>query len=219
MIILGLTGSIGMGKSTAAAMLRRLGYPVHDADAAVHRLYARGGAAVPRIAALFPQAIRDGAVDRAALSAAVLGKPAALRRLEAAVHPLTRADADAFLKRCARRRLPLVVMDIPLLYETGGERRVDAVAVVSAPGFVQRTRVLARPGMVPAKLASILSRQVPDRVKRRRADFVVPTGLGRRLTLLRLAGIVATLKRRQGRVWSPRRPWPGSGARAPQRKA
>lgn len=213
MIILGLTGSIGMGKSTAAAMLRRLGCPVHDADAAVHRLYAKGGAAVPHIAALFPQAVKNGAVDRVALSAAVLGKPAALKQLEAAVHPLTRADSQAFLKRCARRRLPLVVMDIPLLYETGGERRVDAVVVVTAPSFVQCTRVLARPGMSPAKLANILSRQTPDRIKRRRADFVVPTGLGRRLTLTRLARIVALLKPRDSRVWPPRK-----GPRFAQRK-
>lgn len=213
MIILGLTGSIGMGKSTAAAMLRRLGCPVHDADAAVHRLYAKGGAAVPHIAALFPQAVKNGAVDRVALSAAVLGKPAALKQLEAAVHPLTRADSQAFLKRCARRRLPLVVMDIPLLYETGGERRVDAVVVVTAPSFIQRTRVLARPGMSPAKLANILSRQTPDRIKRRRADFVVPTGLGRRLTLTRLARIVALLKPRDSRVWPPRK-----GPRFAQRK-
>lgn len=213
MIILGLTGSIGMGKSTAAAMLRRLGCPVHDADAAVHRLYAKGGAAVPHIAALFPQAVRNGAVDRVALSEAVLGKPAPLKQLEAAVHPLTRADSQAFLKRCARRRLPLVVMDIPLLYETGGERRVDAVVVVTAPSFIQRTRVLARPGMSPAKLANILSRQTPDRIKRRRADFVVPTGLGRRLTLTRLARIVALLKPRDSRVWPPRK-----GPRFAQRK-
>lgn len=205
MIILGLTGSIGMGKSTAASMLRRLGCPVHDADATVHRLYAKGGRAVPRVQALFPEAVRNGAVDRAALAACVLGKPDALKRLEAAVHPLTRADADDFLKRCARRRVPVVVMDIPLLYETRGERRVDAVAVVSAPGWLQRQRVLARPGMNPAKLANILARQVPDRVKRRRADFVVPTGLGRRLTLCHLRRIVSVLKHRQGQVWSPAR--------------
>ncbi|MBP7334621.1 dephospho-CoA kinase [Niveispirillum sp.] len=205
MIILGLTGSIGMGKSTAAIMLRRLGCPVHDADATVHRLYAKGGRAVPRVQALFPDAVKNGAVDRAALAACVLGKPDALKRLEEAVHPLTRADADAFLKRCARRRVPVVVMDIPLLYETRGERRVDAVAVVSAPAWLQRQRVLARPGMTPAKLANILARQVPDQVKRRRADFVVPTGLGRRLTLSHLRRIVSILKHRQGRVWSPAR--------------
>lgn len=205
MIILGLTGSIGMGKSTAAAMLRRLGCPVHDADATVHRLYARGGKAVARVQVLFPDAVKNGAVDRAALAACVLGKPDALKRLEAAVHPLTRADADAFLKRCARQRVPVAVMDIPLLYETRGERRVDAVAVVSAPAWLQRQRVLTRPGMNPAKLANILARQVPDRVKRQRADFVVPTGLGRPLTLTHLRRIVSVLKQRQGQVWSPAR--------------
>lgn len=203
MIILGLTGSIGMGKSTAASMLRRLGCPVHDADASVHRLYAQGGKAVPTIQALFPDAVKNGAVDRAALAAAVLGKPEALKRLEAAVHPLTRADADAFLKRCARRGVPVAVMDIPLLYETKGERRVDAVIVVTAPAWLQRQRVLARPGMNAAKLANILARQVPDAEKRRRADFVVPTGLGRRLTLLHLRRIVAAVKQRHGHVWSP----------------
>ncbi|MFY8093199.1 MAG: dephospho-CoA kinase [Niveispirillum sp.] len=205
MIILGLTGSIGMGKSTAAAMLRRLGCPVHDADATVHRLYAKGGRAVAQVRALFPDTVKNGAVDRAALAACVLGKPDALKRLEAAVHPLTRADADAFLKRCARRRVPVVVMDIPLLYETKGERRVDAVAVVSAPTWLQHQRVLARPGMNPVKLANILARQVPDTVKRRRAEFVVPTGLGRHLTLCHLRRIVMILKHRQGRVWSPAR--------------
>lgn len=205
MIILGLTGSIGMGKSTAALMLRRMGVPVHDADACVHRLYARGGKAVPRVAALFPAAVTDGAVDRTVLAAAVLGKPDALKRLEAAVHPLTRADAQDFLKRCARRRMPVAVMDIPLLYETRGEQRVDAVIVVTAPAWLQRQRVLARPGMNKAKLASILARQVPDAVKRRRADFVVPTGLGRRLTLALLRRIVAVMKGRRGHAWSPAR--------------
>lgn len=205
MIILGLTGSIGMGKSTAASMLRRLGCPVHDADASVHKLYARGGKAVQAIQGLFPDAVKNGAVDRAALAAAVLGKPEALKRLEAAVHPLTRADADDFLKRCARRGVPVAVMDIPLLYETRGERRVDAVIVVTAPSWLQRQRVLARPGMTSAKLTNILARQVPDAEKRRRADYVVPTGLGRRLTLLHLRRIVAALKQRQGQVWSPTR--------------
>lgn len=203
MIILGLTGSIGMGKSTAASMLRRLGCPVHDADASVHRLYARGGKAVPAVQALFPEAVKNGSVDRAALAAAVLSKPEALKRLEEAVHPLTRADADAFLKRCARRGVRVAVMDIPLLYETKGERRVDAVIVVTAPTWLQRQRVLARPGMTGAKLANILARQVPDAEKRRRADFVVPTGQGRRLTLIHLRRIVAAMKQRQGRVRSP----------------
>ncbi|WP_114395471.1 dephospho-CoA kinase [Oleisolibacter albus] len=203
MIVLGLTGSIGMGKSTAASMLRRLGCPVHDADAAVHRLYARGGAAVPRIAALFPEAIRDGAVDRARLSALILGDPAALKRLEAVVHPLVRKAADDFLRRSARRGVAVAVLDIPLLFETGGQDRVDRVVVVSAPAFVQRRRVLARPGMTADKLALILARQMPDREKRRRADFVVPTGLGRRYSLQCLAAIVRLLRSQRGRVWPP----------------
>lgn len=205
MIILGLTGSIGMGKSTAAAMLRRLGCPVHDADASVHRLYAPGGKAVAAIQALFPDTIRHGGVDRTALAAAVLGRPNALKQLEAIVHPLTRADADAFLQRCARRSAAVVVMDIPLLYETGGAARVDAVIAVTAPAWLQRQRVLARPGMNAGKLASILARQMPDSEKRRRADFVVPTGLGRRLTLMHLRRIVAAAKQQKARVWSPAR--------------
>ncbi|MFC7332555.1 dephospho-CoA kinase [Rhodocista pekingensis] len=219
MIVLGLTGSIGMGKSTAAAMLRRLGCPVHDSDAAVHRLYARGGAAVPVVAALFPDAVRNGAVDRAALSAQVVGRPEALRRLEAAVHPLVRADADRFLRRAARRRVKVAVLDIPLLFESRGEDRVDRIAVVSAPPSVQRARVLARPGMGPAKLAAILALQMPDREKRRRADFVVPTGLGRRHTLIALTRIVKMLGMERGRIWPPRgyRPlFPPRGTRPPR---
>ncbi|ACJ00174.1 dephospho-CoA kinase [Rhodospirillum centenum] len=219
MIVLGLTGSIGMGKSTAAAMLRRLGCPVHDSDAAVHRLYARGGAAVPVVAALFPDAVRNGAVDRAALSAHVVGRPEALRRLEAAVHPLVRADADRFLRRAARRKARVAVLDIPLLFESRGEGRVDRIAVVSAPASVQRARVLARPGMTPAKLAAILALQMPDREKRRRADFVVPTGLGRRHTLIALTRIVRVLGMERGRIWPPRGyrpPAPSRGVRPPR---
>jgi len=204
MLILGLTGSIGMGKSTAARMLRRLGCPVHDADAAVHALYARGGAAVPRIAELFPDTVVDGAVDRAALSARVVGDPAAIARLEAIVHPLVRLAGDRFIRRCARRGVPVVVMDIPLLFETGGRRRVDRVAVVSAPAAVQRARVLARPGMTPAKFQAILARQMPDREKRRRADFIIPTGLGRRHTLQCLRRMLTILMQEQGRLWPPR---------------
>lgn len=206
MIVLGLTGSIGMGKSTAAAMLRRLGCPVHDADATVHRLYARGGAAVAPIQALFPQAVRDGAVDRVALSAAVLGNPAALQRLEAFVHPLVQKASRDFLRLQAKRGMKLVVMDIPLLYETGGRARVDQVLVVSAPRFLQRSRVLARPGMDAVKLDRILARQMPDALKRRLADYTVPTGLGRAVTFRHLAHIVKTLPlQAAGRVWSPRR--------------
>ncbi|CAK0760122.1 Dephospho-CoA kinase [uncultured Gammaproteobacteria bacterium] len=205
MIILGLTGSIGMGKSTAAAMLRRQSIPVHDSDAAVHRLFAQGGAAVVPVETAFPGVVQNGAIDRALLGAKVLGNPPALRRLEAIVHPLVRLAQRRFLAQAARRRVPLVVLDIPLLYETHAEARVDAVIVVSAPALVQRQRVLCRPGMTPAKMAAILARQVPDRIKRTRADFVVATGLGWLLTLRALRRVVAKMKGRKGRHWPERR--------------
>jgi dephospho-CoA kinase len=190
MIILGLTGSIGMGKSTAAGMLRRLGVPVHDADRVVHGLLGPGGAAVPAIAAAFEGVVERGAVDRARLGARVFHDPAALRRLEAILHPLVRRAERHFLARAARRRVPVVALDIPLLFETRGERRVDATVVVTAPAFLQRLRVLARPGMDAAKFEAILARQVPDRAKRRRADFVVQTGLGKRPALAALRRIL-----------------------------
>jgi dephospho-CoA kinase len=193
-VVLGLTGSIGMGKSTAAAMLRRLGVPVHDADAAVHGLMAKGGAAVPAIQREFPDVVVDGAVDRRALGRRVFDDPAALRRLEAILHPRTRRAARDFIKRHRRRRTPIVVLDIPLLLETGGERLCDAVAVVSAPPFVQAARVLSRPGMTRERFARIRAQQMPDRRKRRRADFVVETGLGKAETLRRLRGILKILR-------------------------
>ncbi|MGE5548136.1 MAG: dephospho-CoA kinase [Solirubrobacterales bacterium] len=178
MKILGLTGSIGMGKSTAAKMLSRMGVPVHDADATVHRLLAKGGAAVAPVEAAFPGVVREGAVDRAELGRRVFGDRPALRRLEAILHPLVRQAEQAFLARHRRRRTALVVLDIPLLFETGGERRCDRVAVVSCPAFLQAQRVLRRPGMYPARLAAIRAQQMPDAAKRRRADFVIPTGSG-----------------------------------------
>jgi len=203
MVILGLTGSIGMGKSTAAAMLRDMGVPVYDSDAAVHALLGPGGTAVPDIETAFPGVVRDGAVDRQALGRQVFDDPAALRRLEAIVHPLVRRMEGRFLRRAAAARQSLVVLDIPLLFETGGDVRCDATAVVSAPAFLQRQRVLARPGMTEEKLAGVLARQMPDAEKRRRADFVVPTGLGRRITRTAFASIVASLRRRTGRHWPP----------------
>jgi dephospho-CoA kinase len=190
MIVLGLTGSIGMGKSTAAALLRQLGVPVHDADASVHRLLGRNGAAVERVAAAFPGTGGVNGIDRAELGRRVFNDQAALRRLEQILHPLVRAESERFLRRMAARGVPLAVLDIPLLFESGGERRCDAVIVVGAPSFLQRARVLARRGMSESRLAAILAKQMPDREKRRRADFVVPTGLGRRVTLRRLAEIV-----------------------------
>ncbi len=197
MIILGLTGSIGMGKSTAAGQLRRLGVPVHDADAAVHRLLAKRGAAVEAVERAFPGVVVRGAVDRGRLGTRVFGDTAALARLEAILHPLVRRQERQFLERARRRRLRVVGLDIPLLLETGPGRRVDAVAVVTCPDFLQAQRVLARPGMTPGKLAAIRQRQMPDREKRRRADFIVPTGSGFRLALRKLRTAVILL-RQQG---------------------
>ncbi|MCQ4159788.1 dephospho-CoA kinase [Roseomonas sp. GC11] len=177
MTVLGLTGGIGMGKSTAAATFRRHGVPVFDADAAVHALQGRGGRAVAPVAAAFPDTVRDGAVEREALRRAVLGNPEALRRLERIIHPLVRAEERRFLARARRAGRRLVVLDIPLLFETKGEARCDAVVVVSAPAAVQRARVLRRGGMTPERLAAILARQTPDAEKRRRADHVIRTGL------------------------------------------
>lgn len=176
MIVLGLTGSIGMGKSTTARMFAEAGVPVHDSDEAVHRLYA--GVAAPLIEARFPGTVHDGTVDRERLAAAVLGNREALRDLEKIVHPLVRADADAFLARHRAGGAKAVLLDIPLLFETGGEDRVDAIVVVTAPAEIQRERVLARPGMTVEKFAAILARQVPDAEKRARADFVIDTGAG-----------------------------------------
>jgi dephospho-CoA kinase len=174
-IVLGLTGSIGMGKSEVAKMFRARNVPVFDADAAVARLYAQGGAGVQPVASAFPDAIKDGAVDRAALSRLVVGRPEALRRLEDIVHPLVRAAEEAFLAAERAAGAPLAVLEIPLLFEGRNGRRCDKVAVVSAPANVQRHRVLARPGMTEAKFDALLARQTPDEEKRRRADFVIDT--------------------------------------------
>lgn len=206
MVIVGLTGSIGMGKSTAAGMLRQMGVPVYDADAAVHALQAPGGAALPRIEAAFPGVVKAGVLDRQALGARVFGDKRALRRLEAIVHPLVAQKQRAFLKRAAQRGVPLVVLDIPLLFEGRGERRVDATMVVSAPAFLQRRRVLARPGMTEEKFAGILRQQVPDSIKRRLATVVIPTGLGLAPTRRALEKAVAKLRQRPGRCWPPN-PW------------
>jgi len=193
MKILGLTGGIGMGKSTAAALLTDLGVPVYDADRAVHRLLAPGGAAVKPVVRAFPAAKAGKGVSRPKLGKLVFGKPKALKRLEAILHPLVRQQERAFLRRMRARRAPLVVLDIPLLYETGGEKRCDAVAVVWAPVALQRARVLRRPGMDAKRLRAILAQQLPDHAKRARADFAVPSGLGRAVTRRALARIVATL--------------------------
>jgi dephospho-CoA kinase len=176
MVVLGLTGSIGMGKSTTAAMFRGFGVPVHDSDATVHRLYS--GEAAPLIEAAFPGVTRDGVVDRKALGDRVLGDPAAIKLLEAIVHPLVRHSEAAFLAQARAQRAPVALLDIPLLFETRGEGRVDAVVVVTAEPGVQRERVLARPGMTEQRFVQILARQVPDAEKRRRAHFIVDTGHG-----------------------------------------
>ena len=173
MVILGLTGSIGMGKSTTAGFFAEAGAPVHDADAAVHQLY--DGAAAAAIEAAFPGTTAGGKVDRVRLSEQVLEDPAALKRLEAIVHPLVRRDEERFLREAEGAGATIAVLNIPLLFETGGEKRCDAVVVVSAPPEMQRARVMERPGMTEEKFASLLGKQVPDAEKRRRADFVVDT--------------------------------------------
>ena len=178
MITVGLTGSIGMGKSTTAAMFAAEGVPVYDADAEVHALYARGGAAVEPLEAAFPGVVVDGAVDRVKLSHHVVGKPDELKRLEAIVHPLVGESRVGFFQKAVADGADIVILDIPLLFETGGEKRMDAVVVVSAPADLQRQRVLARPGMDEAKLDAILDRQMADAEKRARAHFVIDTGLG-----------------------------------------
>lgn len=176
MFVLGLTGSIGMGKTTTARLFAEEGVPVHDADAAVHRLYE--GEAVPLIEKAFPGTTRAGRVDREKLAREVIGDADALKRLEAIVHPLVREEERRFLAAAKADGAKVVVLDIPLLYETGGKERVDAVVVVTAPAEVQRARVLERPGMTVEKLDSLIAKQMPDAEKRRRADFLVDSGQG-----------------------------------------
>lgn len=205
MVILGLTGSIGMGKSTTAAMLRRMGIPVHDADAAVHRLMDSGGAAIGAIEKAFPGArSADQGIDRKKLGAQVFRDPAALRRLEAILHPMVRAETEAFLRRQARLRRRLVVLDIPLLYETGAEARLDAVLVVTAPDFVQRGRVLKRAEMTQKRLDAILAQQVSDGEKQRRADFVLKNGLSKGWALKQLKRVVKLAESLEPRHWPPK---------------
>ena len=194
MIVVGLTGSIGMGKSATAALFAEAGAAVHDADAEVARLYAPGGAAVEAVLAAFPAARgEDGGVDRARLSAVLAGDPARFERLEAIVHPLVAQAREAFLAEQRRLGTPVVVLEIQLLFEVGADKRVDKVVVASAPPEVQRARVLARPGMTPEKLDLILSRQTPDAQKRERADFVIDTGQGVETARRQVAAVMAAL--------------------------
>jgi dephospho-CoA kinase len=176
MIILGLTGSIGMGKSTTAGFFAEAGAPVYDADGTVHRLYR--GEVVPLVEALFPGVSNADGIDRAALARRLIGDADAIRRLEEIIHPLVRREEERFVAEAQRTEAPVAVLDIPLLFETGGEQRVDAIVVVTAPAEMQRERALSRPGMTEEKFQALLARQMPDAEKRRRADFVVDTSQG-----------------------------------------
>jgi dephospho-CoA kinase len=198
MFILGLTGSLGMGKSTTAKFFAEEGVPVHDADAAVHRLYA--GEAAPLIEQAFPGTTVGGKVDREKLGKAVLGNEAAIRKLEQIIHPLVRTDEQRFLREAAQSGAKVAVLDIPLLFETGGDKRCDAVVVVSAPADVQRARAFERPGMTEAKFQALLAKQTPDAEKRAQADFVVDSGKGfdvARAQVREILARVATMPKRQ----------------------
>jgi len=201
MLLIGLTGSIGMGKSATAKLFAEEGVPTYDADVAVHGLYAAGGEAVGPIGEEFPDAITDGAVDRTKLSALVVGDKDAMKRLEAIVHPLVAKVQLDWLAARAEEGAPRVVLDIPLLFETGGQGRVDVVVVCSAPEPVQRARVLERPGMTPEKLDAILAKQVPDAEKRAGADFIVETDQGFDHARAQVREILKALEGRQGTIW------------------
>lgn len=194
MIVIGLTGSIGMGKSTTAAMFREAGVPVYDADAAVADLYSKGGAAVGPVGEAFPGVVVAGAIDREALRRAVLGDPEALKRLNGIVHPLVGRDRVQFFKAAEEAGADMVVLDIPLLFETGGHANMDAVVVATAPLEMQRERVLARPGMTPDRLDAILAQQMADAEKRARAHFVVDTSRGLTPARAQVAEIIAAMR-------------------------
>jgi len=197
-IIIGLTGSIGMGKTTTAAMFREAGCPVFDADAAVHAFYAKGGDAVPLIRTVFPDAVQDGVVDRARLGVHMRSDPLNLTVLESFIHPMVAKARQAFLDKSRAENAEIVVFDVPLLFETGGYKHVDAVVVVTAPESVQRQRVLARPGMTEALLSTLLARQTPDREKRAQADFLVFTDKGLDKAREQVQTIIENLSSRVG---------------------
>jgi dephospho-CoA kinase len=194
MIVLGLTGSIGMGKSTAAQQFRHLGVPVFDADASVHALQAPGGIALGPLSSAFPGVVTNGVLDRAVLRQIVFADKAALRQLEAIMHPLVRRAQNHWLRLQRQRREPVVVLDIPLLFESGGWRQVDAIVVVTAPYHVQKARVLARPGMTEDAFARILAQQLPDAIKRRRADFSIHSGLGKQRALRDIRYLLSAIR-------------------------
>lgn len=206
MLLIGLTGSIGMGKSTTAAMFREAGVPVYDADAAVHDLYDEGGAAVGPVGEAFPGVVKDGKVDREALRQRVLGQPEELKRLNAIVHPLVGKDRIGFFDQAKADGADMVVLDIPLLFETGGHLNMDAVVVVTAPPQMQRERVLARPGMTPERLDAILAQQMADAEKRARAHFVVDTSRGLDAARAQVAEIIAVMRNPQKRPPRDRSP-------------
>ena len=198
MKIIGLTGSIGMGKSTTAAMFRAAGIPVYDADAAVHAAYDVGGIAVGPVGEAFPGVVKSGRVDREALRQAVLGNPEAMQKLNGIVHPLIGRDRAQVFEAARASGADMIVLDIPLIFETGGERNMDVVIVVSAPPEMQRERVLAREGMSPERLAAILAQQIPDAEKRARADYVIDTGRGLEPARQQVQAIIDSLRASAG---------------------
>jgi dephospho-CoA kinase len=205
-LLIGLTGSIGMGKSTTAAMFREAGVPVYDADAAVHELYDVGGAAVAPVGEAFPGVVKDGRVDREELRQRVLGQPDELKRLNAIVHPLVGKHRIGFFDQAKADGADMVVLDIPLLFETGGQANMDAVVVVTAPAEMQRQRVLARPGMTPERFEAILAQQTPDAEKRARGHFVVDTSRGLEPARQQVAEIIAVMRDPQRRPARDRSP-------------
>jgi len=202
MVILGLTGSIGMGKSTASDTFRRFGIAVYDADAAVHAMMMPGGSAFAKICKAFPDVCSKTCIDRKQLGDIVFVDKEALGRLESIIHPLVRKHKQNFLKQSARRRYRMVVLDVPLLYETAGQIACDAVVVVTAPEFVQRARVMSRPGMTIEKYESILAKQIPDVLKRRYAEFVVQTGIGRLESFRAIRHIIGITQAKKPSKWS-----------------
>ncbi len=204
MYIIGLTGSIGMGKTTAANAFRHFGVPVYDADAAVHQLTGPGGKAVAAVDEAFPGVVKNNAVDRQLLGPKVFDDKAALKKLEDILHPLVRQIQLEFLRQAAKRHEKLAVLDVPLLFEVGSDQLCDAIAVVTAPAYLQRIRVLSRPGMTEERLAQVLASQMPDAEKRKLADFLILTSLGKNFSLLCIRNIIEICKKRAGHKWPPR---------------